>query len=355
MERLLAAATVGLAALVIATPAGAFFHRPDRAWGPPRGRTHHQPTGAVVSVEEGPYGSVLTVGGAGAGYVSAEPSTSTPAHYIFPAGSSLYYATIDPPTFGSPFGAPYQAGCTTALVEGTAEGTLSCTGAETDQTADWPAFTTEGRPVAGPGVAPWLLGSVYRPDLGTYQVTYAGHPLYLFDPGPNSFFGANFFESVLPLPPWHTAWYLISPQGQAATGPANLETESPQPGTTYSSTVLATEMLPNAVPGGAAITVYSFNGDHRWQSRCVQACEREFIPVLSNGGAPTAQSGVNASSIGLMRLPDGSQQVTYNGHPLYIYSQEQPLVGAEGLVTTGSAGNANGIHAYGGTFSVVNP
>jgi predicted lipoprotein with Yx(FWY)xxD motif len=249
---------------------------------------------------------------------------------------------------------PTRQGCTTTVVEGTAEGTLSCTGTETDQTADWPAFTTEGRPVAGPGVAPWLLGSVYRPDLGTYQVTYAGHPLYLFDPGPSSFFGANFFESVLPLPPWHTAWYLLSPQGLPATGPANLETEGPQAGTSYSSPVLATEMLPNVVPGGAAITVYSFSADSHWQSRCYWACEREFTPVLTVG-PPTAQAGVSSSRIGAIRRFDGSWQVTYGGHPLYIYSQEQPLVGEMGLVTSGSAGNGNGISAFGGTFSVVNP
>lgn len=306
----------------------------------------------MVSIEQGPYGPVLVVGGAGAGYVPAEGST--PAHYIFPAGSSLYFATIDPPTYGQPFRQSYQPGCTTTLVEGTVEGTLSCTGPETDPTADWPAFTTERPPVAGPGVAPWLLGYVYRADLGTYQVTYAGHPLYLFDPGPNSFFGASFFESVLPLPPWHTAWYLLSPNGQPADGPVNLETEAPQPGTTYSSTVLATEMLPTVVPGGATITVYSFSGDSHGQSHCYGACEREFIPLLTEG-SPTTQAGVNPAGVGVIRRFEGALQVTYDGHPLYIYSQEQPLVGEEGLVTTGSAGNGNGITAFGGTFSVVSP
>ena len=73
-------------------------------------------------------------------------------------------------------------------------------------------------PVAGSGVNSRLLGAVYRPDLGTYQVTYAGHPLYLFDQGPNSFVGANFYETVSPLPPWHTAWFLVSPAGHARTG-----------------------------------------------------------------------------------------------------------------------------------------
>jgi predicted lipoprotein with Yx(FWY)xxD motif len=288
--------------------------------------------------------------------VPADPTTTppTPAGYNYPTGSSLYFATIDPPAHEQGFGHRYQAGCTTTLVTGTAEGTLSCTGSETDPTADWPAFTTDGPPVAGPGVNRWLLGSVYRADLGAYQVTYAGHPLYLFDPGPDSFFGANFFESVLPLPPWQTAWYLISPDGLAAPGPANLETEAPNAATAYTSTALAAEMLPNAVPGGAAITVYSFSGDSRWQSRCLGACAMDFIPVVTSG-APTIAAGVNANDVGVIVRPDGSHQVTYNSHPLYIYSQEQPLVGSGGLVTTGSAGNGNGIHAFGGSFSVVSP
>ena len=140
----------------------------------------------MVSVESSPYGPVLVVGGAGAGYVPATETTA--ASYIYPAGSSLYFATIDPPALGQgTFGPPYQAGCTTALVttptlEG--PGPLSCTGPETDSEADWPAFTTNGRPVAGPGVDPWLLGSVYRADLGTFQVTYAGHPPLPLRPRP---------------------------------------------------------------------------------------------------------------------------------------------------------------------------
>jgi len=146
----------------------------------------------------------------------------------------------------------------------------------------------------------------------------------------------------------------MSPDGQAATGPANLETEATQAGTTYTSTSLAAEMLPNALPGGAAITVYSFSADSRWQSRCEWACARDFLPVLTSG-PPTAATGVDAGDIGVICRPDGSHQVTYDGHPLYIYSQEQPLVGAMGPITTGSVGNGNGIRAFDGMFSVVSP
>jgi predicted lipoprotein with Yx(FWY)xxD motif len=283
-----------------------------------------------VAVEAGPYGQVLVVGGSGAGP-------------FYPAGSSLYFATVDPLVAG---GGSYQPGCLT-VVANTAHGPLSCTGSETDFMADWPAFTTDGPPVAGPGVNPALLASVYRADLGKYQVTYAGHPLYLFDPGPGSFFGANFFETVLPLAPWHTAWYLVSPAGRAAPGAANLEAEAPQPGTTYTEPALGAEMLPGVAPGGVAITVYSFSRDTAGQSNCVGACARNFMPVLTTG-TPTVQSGVKSSAVGVIHRADGSTQVTYDGHPLYLYSAERALLGPMGPVTTGSSGNGNGAHAFGG-------
>ena len=332
--------------LVPAAASASVFGHPYRH---PGGRP--TPGSAVVSLANGPYGPVLTVGGAGAGYVGV--SSTTPTGYAFPAGTSLYFATVDPSTYGASFFHEYQAGCTTTIVVSEAEGPLSCTGNETDTSADWPAFTTEGRPVAGPGVNPFLLGSVWRTDLGAFQVTYAGHPLYLFDPGPDSFVGANFYEPAQPLPPEHTAWYLMSPRGTPATGTATVETESPQPGAAYSSTVLAAEMLPNAVPGGAAVSVYTFSAD--WHvSHCYDACARDFIP-LTTVGAPTVLPGANPAAVGAVWHADGTEQVTYDGHPLYLYSQEQPLANASGLVTNGSAGNGNGINAFGGTFSLVTP
>ena len=43
----------------------------------------------------------------------------------------------------------------------------------------WPPLITHGKPVAGRGVRPALLGTTNRKD-GELQVTYGGHPLYYF-------------------------------------------------------------------------------------------------------------------------------------------------------------------------------
>lgn len=43
----------------------------------------------------------------------------------------------------------------------------------------WPLLTTKGKPIAGPGLKPSLLGTITIAH-GVKQVTYAGHPLYMY-------------------------------------------------------------------------------------------------------------------------------------------------------------------------------
>lgn len=69
-------------------------------------------------------------------------------------------------------------------------------------TAEWPPLTTEGDPVAGPGVIQNLLGTITRED-GTLQVTYNGWPLYLYSKGSISGQGAE------------GTWFLVTPSGTA--------------------------------------------------------------------------------------------------------------------------------------------
>lgn len=283
----------------------------------------------------------------------------------------------DPPFFG----------CTTVL-EPTFEGTITCTGPESDfvkelstitTNDEWPAFTTSGPITTGPGVQRRLLGTVYRPGVGL-QVTYAGHPLYLFSP-PLTFappFGEGFLETVLPLPPWHGLWGLVSATtGNRATGHAKLETE-----TLHGKTTLAVEEYTTAgaigITTGVAVTVYDFcpgpTRDRGPSTSCAPAFgprhggtfglafpgsfTRSWIPVLTQGAA-TAIDGVPAASLGTVRTSEGTQ-VTFNGNPLYIYASEMavwtpPYTPAHPTPPefTGTAGNGAGVPGPGVTAHVV--
>ncbi|GAA2087392.1 phosphatase PAP2 family protein [Actinomadura alba] len=71
----------------------------------------------------------------------------------------------------------------------------------------WPPLTTTGKPKAGSGVSPALLGTTARTD-HTTQVTYKGHPLYYFisdtKPGDITGQGLNSFGAK---------WYVLDPKG----------------------------------------------------------------------------------------------------------------------------------------------
>ena len=56
-------------------------------------------------------------------------------------------------------------------------------------------------------------------------------------------------------------------------------------------------------------------------SACTGSCTSVWSPLLTNG-APTAGAGVTASMLGTLTRSDGSVQVTYNGWPLYTYTQD---------------------------------
>lgn len=65
-------------------------------------------------------------------------------------------------------------------------------------------------------------------------------------------------------------------------------------------------------------TLYMFAADTRHRSHCRAACA-QYWPPLTTVGAPTAGGAAKAAKLGTIRRRDGSRQVTYAGHPLYLY------------------------------------
>ena len=215
----LALLVVPAAALALAaTPALASTAAPAAATA-----AHHAPSGTEIIVADTAFGPSLAVG-------------SGPFKNY-----TLYYITSD-------HGHSY--GCTTGATS-TPIGPLTCTGPSNDKNAEWPAITTNGKPVAGPGVSRGLLGRVYRKGVG-WQVTYAGHPLYLFDQSPGAVTGEGWDEPG--LPPWHGVWWLISASGEPVAWAGTLTTT-----TVAGQTVLAEPFMTGI--GWVDFPVYTFSGD----------------------------------------------------------------------------------------------
>jgi predicted lipoprotein with Yx(FWY)xxD motif len=77
------------------------------------------------------------------------------------------------------------------------------------------------------------------------------------------------------------------------------------------TTIGGTTVLTN----GKGFTLYSFAPDTPATSKCYGSCAVYWPPVT---GTATASPGV-PGRIGTIKRTDGSEQLTYNGHPLYTY------------------------------------
>jgi predicted lipoprotein with Yx(FWY)xxD motif len=65
-----------------------------------------------------------------------------------------------------------------------------------------------------------------------------------------------------------------------------------------------------------------FKRDSGTKSACFGACAGAWPPVRASGGS-TVASGAQASLVGTTKRSDGKPQVTYNGHPLYLFTGDQ--------------------------------
>jgi predicted lipoprotein with Yx(FWY)xxD motif len=66
-------------------------------------------------------------------------------------------------------------------------------------------------------------------------------------------------------------------------------------------------------------TLYLFMKDKSGQSSCYGQCAGYWPPLMKKG-ALRAGTGVKASLLGTTKRKNGKRQVTYKGHPLYLYS-----------------------------------
>ena len=99
------------------------------------------------------------------------------------------------------------------------------------------------------------------------------------------------------------------------------------------------EGLGTVLVDSEGFTVYTFAKDKGDVSSCNGACAESWPPVIAEG-TPTAGEGAMSSQLGTTKRNDGTEQVTYSGHPVYTFVDDQ------------SPGEANGneSNAFGGEW-----
>jgi predicted lipoprotein with Yx(FWY)xxD motif len=88
---------------------------------------------------------------------------------------------------------------------------------------------------------------------------------------------------------------------------------------------------------------YLFDKEQGKRSRCYGACAAAWPPVLTKG-KPRAGKGAKAKLLGTTRRRNGKRQVTYKGHPLYYYVDDEP-----GVIL------CQNVDEFGGLWLVVRP
>ncbi len=102
---------------------------------------------------------------------------------------------------------------------------------------------------------------------------------------------------------------------------------------------VANENLGSILVDSQGRTLYLFRRDSGTKSVCTGACAIDWPPLRATG-KPTVGGGVTASIVATSARSDGRPQVTYNAHPLYLFSGDQKPGETKG----------EGVNAFGGLW-----
>jgi predicted lipoprotein with Yx(FWY)xxD motif len=97
--------------------------------------------------------------------------------------------------------------------------------------------------------------------------------------------------------------------------------------TLFHTVELRKTKLGKILVNSAGSILYEFTSDHPKKDTCVKisGCSTVWL-ALPAQGKPSAGAGVRASLLSTISLPGGGNQVTYAGHPLYIYEAAPTLI-----------------------------
>src|SRR5262245_35029867 len=133
--------------------------------------------------------------------------------------------------------------------------------------------------------------------------------------------------------------------GAGASGPSAPPTPATTAGAQHARIGAANEgELGTILVDSNGRTLYLFRGDSGSKSTCSGACA-SLWPPLRAIDKPTVSGRASASLIGSTTRSDGDRQVTYNGHPLYLYAGDETAGDTRG----------QGLTDFGASWYVLSP
>jgi predicted lipoprotein with Yx(FWY)xxD motif len=97
-------------------------------------------------------------------------------------------------------------------------------------------------------------------------------------------------------------------------------------------------------------TLYLFQKDSGTKSTCFGECASDW-PPLRAAGTPTVGDGAKASLVATTARSDGNPEITYNGHPLYLFAGDKQPGDTNGQGLTAFGGGWFALSAAGSQIS----
>jgi predicted lipoprotein with Yx(FWY)xxD motif len=122
--------------------------------------------------------------------------------------------------------------------------------------------------------------------------------------------------------------------GGGATAASSPKSTSARPATVQ----VANSGLGTILVDSRGRSLYLFKADSGTNSACTGECAAAWPPLMVSG-KPSVGGGLNASLVGTTTRPEGTTQVTYNGHPLYLFVKDQKAgeTNGQGVTAFGAA------------------
>ncbi|MGN6513395.1 MAG: hypothetical protein ACTHKZ_07475 [Lysobacteraceae bacterium] len=131
----------------------------------------------------------------------------------------------------------------------------------------------------------------------------------------------------------------------AGTPPSATEPGMPTPPNGYDIGVAKSADHGEYLVDGTGKTVYMLARDSSTTSTCQGPCTTEWPPLLAQGEPKTMDPALSDGDVGVIQRGDGTQQVTFAGHPLYHYAKD----------TAAGQLNGAGKHDAYGDWSLLSP